>query len=391
MASDGKDIKVEPINTANVVAETGLAVACGTVFGYALDKAKTNVPFVISSQMKMTNFTMMRMFLAASGTSVAAVLGLHVLGMKKREPKPGVALGPKVLGACGANLVGGALLGAGMFLSGSCPGTIWAQVGSGTPHALSVIFGGLSGTVLFGYLEKRFKKMSARFQKPQNKEDGDLSRLMPSSVGYIGTAVLLAVMMGGCVAGFEQLFPWREEQNAIVAHGGSLATSPFSFGAASIDPAVAGTMLGLLQIPVQLSSGAELGQSSGWVMASAFLAGIFDKDLEKNAPYLHKAKKDKKAFFQLRTALGIAAGAALSQMLGGYPQLIGPAANGCGGPTRGFIGGALLLFGSRLGAGCTSGHGLSGMATLSIGSVMSVVGMFAGGMAVAIPMRIAGH
>lgn len=106
----------------SMAAETALALSAGGVFGYALDKAKTNVPWVVSEQMALGNQTMMRMFLAASGTSVAAVLGLHALGLKQRKPKPGLSLGPAALGPCGANLVGGALLGAGMELSGSCPG-----------------------------------------------------------------------------------------------------------------------------------------------------------------------------------------------------------------------------------------------------------------------------
>eukprot|EP00192_Tetraselmis_astigmatica_P012321 CAMPEP_0117662566 /NCGR_PEP_ID=MMETSP0804-20121206/8119_1 /TAXON_ID=1074897 /ORGANISM="Tetraselmis astigmatica, Strain CCMP880" /LENGTH=408 /DNA_ID=CAMNT_0005469469 /DNA_START=194 /DNA_END=1420 /DNA_ORIENTATION=- len=364
-----------------IMAETALALSCGGVFGYALDKAKTNVPWVISEQMSMGNFTMMRMFLSASATSTAAVLGLHTLGLKKRNPKPGLALGrPRFLGSCGANLVGGALLGMGMTLSGSCPGTIWAQIGSGTPHTLSVVLGGMSGTVLFGYLEKQFRKLSPGFHKPQAEREA--ADLVPAAVGYEAGAVLLIAMMSGCVLGVQQLFPWKEQQNDIVVLSGALTSNPFDVTAASLDPATAGAMIGLLQIPVQLSSGCELGQSSGWVMASAYLASLFDRNLRETAPYLYKAKSDAKAAFQIRTALGIAGGAALSQLLGGRPTLTGPAAKGCGGPLRGFVGGALLLFGSRLGGGCTSGHGLSGMATLSAGSVVSVFGMFGGGMAV---------
>eukprot|EP00873_Tetraselmis_striata_P025581 jgi/Tetstr1/445845/TSEL_033485.t1 len=368
-----------------MVAETALALSAGGVFGYALDKAKTNVPWVISEQMAMGNMTMMRMFLAASGTSVAAVLGLHVLGLKQRKPKPGLALGPAVLGPCGANLVGGALLGAGMELSGSCPGTIWAQLGSGTPYAWTVVLGGVGGTLLFGYLEKVFRRRSTRFHRPQSPQGADL---VPRRLSYEAVAGLMAAAMAGAARGVEALRPWRVEQDAIVAHGGALTANPFDLAAASVDPASAGIMLGLLQLPVQLSPGAELGQSSGWVLAAGLLASLVDRDLATHAPYLHKAKSDRKAAFQLRTWLGIVGGAALSQALGGRPKLLGAAANGCGGPVRGALGGALLLFGSRLGSGCTSGHGLSGMATLSAGSFVSVVGMFGGGMALGFTRKL---
>ena len=43
-----------------------------------------------------------------------------------------------------------------------------------------------------------------------------------------------------------------------------------------------------------------------------------------------------------------------------------------------FVGGILLVFGARLAGGCTSGHGLSGMASLSIASFVTVASMFAG-------------
>jgi len=45
-------------------------------------------------------------------------------------------------------------------------------------------------------------------------------------------------------------------------------------------------------------------------------------------------------------------------------------------PALGFAGGFLMLFGSRVASGCTSGHGLSGMAMLSLPSIAAVCGMF---------------
>jgi len=37
------------------------------------------------------------------------------------------------------------------------------------------------------------------------------------------------------------------------------------------------------------------------------------------------------------------------------------------------------LLGARIAGGCTSGHGISGMAQLSVGSMVAVAAMFAGG------------
>jgi uncharacterized membrane protein YedE/YeeE len=44
-----------------------------------------------------------------------------------------------------------------------------------------------------------------------------------------------------------------------------------------------------------------------------------------------------------------------------------------------FAGGALLLFGARLAGGCTSGHVISGIAQLTIGSFIFGMAVFASG------------
>jgi uncharacterized membrane protein YedE/YeeE len=44
-----------------------------------------------------------------------------------------------------------------------------------------------------------------------------------------------------------------------------------------------------------------------------------------------------------------------------------------------FIGGTVLAFGARLGGGCTSGHGLSGLSAMSFSSLVTVTCMFGAG------------
>lgn len=47
--------------------------------------------------------------------------------------------------------------------------------------------------------------------------------------------------------------------------------------------------------------------------------------------------------------------------------------------TQAFIGGVLLLFGARLAGGCTSGHMISGISQLTIGSFIFGISIFASG------------
>ena len=52
----------------------------------------------------------------------------------------------------------------------------------------------------------------------------------------------------------------------------------------------------------------------------------------------------------------------------------------------GFGGGILMAFGARFACGCTSGHGISGTMQLNVGSWISVICFFIGGIAVAYPL-----
>ena len=48
-------------------------------------------------------------------------------------------------------------------------------------------------------------------------------------------------------------------------------------------------------------------------------------------------------------------------------------------PVEAFLGGFFMLFGSRLAAGCTSGHGISGCPLLIVYSWLAIPPMFGGG------------
>ncbi|RHY80822.1 hypothetical protein DYB26_002512 [Aphanomyces astaci] len=102
--------------------------------------------------MSMSQFTMMKMFLAALGTSAVSKAIFHALQPKdfeaiqrKRAADPSHAV---VLAT------GGLLLGIGMDISGSCPGSVYVQLGAGIPTALPVFGGVLAGTLLATALAK---------------------------------------------------------------------------------------------------------------------------------------------------------------------------------------------------------------------------------------------
>jgi uncharacterized protein len=102
-----------------------------------------------------------------------------------------------------------------------------------------------------------------------------------------------------------------------------------------------------------------------------------------------------KNWWQVAMVGGIALGAFISMKLSGARRNpISPVwarAIGTSSPqmryVMSFLGGFVMLFGARIADGCTSGHGLSGMAQLSVGSTVAVAAMFAGGIGAAMLLK----
>lgn len=156
-------------------------------------------------------------------------------------------------------------------------------------------------------------------------------------------------------------------------------------------PYVAGVVIGLLQIPAFLIIETALGASSSYVTISASLASLVDPSLLKIGYAANHVAATAKNWWQVALVIGIAVGAFASARLSGAKRAaISPIwARALGSPSPAkrfavaFVAGFLMLFGARIADGCTSGHGLSGMAQLAVGSTVAVAAMFVGGIATA--------
>lgn len=151
-------------------------------------------------------------------------------------------------------------------------------------------------------------------------------------------------------------------------------------------PYVAGVIIGLLQIPTFLLMNTALGASSSFVTVGAHITSWFDPaaaEIKYFASHLWGAKN----WWQVAVVIGIAIGAFVSMRLSGARrQTISPVWSRATGASTlatraplAFVGGFIMVFGARIAGGCTSGHGISGMAQLAAGSTVAVAAMFAGG------------
>jgi hypothetical protein len=157
-------------------------------------------------------------------------------------------------------------------------------------------------------------------------------------------------------------------------------------------PYVAGVVIGLLQVPAFLIIETALGASSSYVTIGGLLAAWIDPSILKIDYVARHVTATGKNWWQVALVGGIAIGAFISMWLSGARRRpISPIwANALRSPSPArryavaFVGGFVMLFGARLADGCTSGHGLSGVAQLAVGSTVAVAAMFAGGIATAL-------
>jgi uncharacterized membrane protein YedE/YeeE len=155
-------------------------------------------------------------------------------------------------------------------------------------------------------------------------------------------------------------------------------------------PYLAGAIIGLLQIPTFLLMDTALGASSSFVTVGAHIASLFDSRVS-DIKYLASHMWGAKNWWQVAVVGGIVLGAFISmRMSGAYRQTISPVWSRTMGVSTlsarapiAFLAGFIMLFGARIAGGCTSGHGISGIAQLSVGSTLAVAGMFAGGIVTA--------
>lgn len=151
-------------------------------------------------------------------------------------------------------------------------------------------------------------------------------------------------------------------------------------------PYAAGIVVGLLQIPAFLFMQTALGTSSSYVTISANLASFVDPSISQ-IKYAANHMSGAKNWWQVALIAGIVLGAFISSRASGTPRWgtspVWAKAMGAHSPAKryfmAFLGGLIMVFGARIADGCTSGHGVSGIAQLAVGSFIAVTAMFGAG------------
>ncbi|KAI1436701.1 hypothetical protein GGR50DRAFT_185137 [Xylaria sp. CBS 124048] len=321
--------------------------ASGAAFGAALTATGMQQPSVIIAQMKLENWHMVQTFLTASGASTLVVSLCQKLGYLKFNPRNCSSLG--LFSTLDGNIIGGCLLGMGMTLSGSCPGTVFAQVGSGVPSSSYTLGGALLGGLIWTCSLRSALGLRAKYDTPVTPDSGDLTvdNALGASRGTIVAGV--GIVFAGIVAVISALGLGKQASPIGPVQGGLLIAS-----AQLLSVLVRDTLLGTS------TSFEEFGDHVKWMMKGG------GEGKPKSWSYMVVVSG------MMVGGLGASFAVPLSQTAAVVS------------PLRLVLGGALLVLGARIGGGCTSGHGISGISQLSAASFVSVMAMFVGAFGTAV-------
>jgi len=334
------------------------AILSGSLFGAAITAAGVYSPAVIIGQLKLEDFHMLKSFIAASASSAIIITLFNALSLSAAKPRLANTL--SLFSTYDGNILGGALLGAGLALTGACPGTVFPQLVAGIPSAPNVLLGALIGGILF-----------SRFGKPLlGKVENKKAIEQPTIYEQLGTSRIVGLV------GFEVICLSIIGAVSLLGEEKHVLLVPATIG---------GVLIGGSQLTSLLLTGNTLGISTAYEQVGDLFWWSVTSSAAPSSSYQNDKTPSpsiKSTTFALGTLLGswITYQSLLSSRVAlagaDEPQLVI-------GTARAVIGGIALIFGSRLAGGCTSGHGISGMSLGSVSSIISVASMFVCGISVA--------
>lgn len=343
------------------VLRISVFIGSGIVFGVAAEKGQVNIPSVVINQMLFSQFTMLKMFLSALASSICVFSAISLIPqtrnvfMKIRDSfSSSLTTQPQI-----QSLIGGAILGMGMSLSGSCPGMVLVQLGTGTHNAVVTFTGCMTGAMLYGLVHSYMPTTTS------NKKEQFLDTHFNTSFASI--SIPLALLLGSIVLTIEYIIPWTTESPALESGVSMIAQKVWN-------PSFAGILIGLLQIPIIITIRDTIGGSSSYCTLLSQGLGKTGLLSSKYFNYFSRFRFGMGNWWQVLYVGGAVLGGAISSTLSGTWGTTSEVA-----PITAFIGGVCILFGAQMASGCTSGHGISGMGLLSTHSVIVVPMMFAAG------------
>jgi hypothetical protein len=250
-----------------------------------------------------------------------------------------------------------------MALTGGCPGTVVIQGSVGILSGLQTSIGGILGGIAFVELTPLLKHTNTTTADSNNKHPAHGAGAAANNLRR-QPAPTIAAQLGLKIS--TVIWIYEAMCIGIIALAARFAPNDSPF----FNPILGGLAIGGAQAISILLSRKTIGFSDAYVELGRDFWGII-------LPSTHaKATTHAAVWF----AIGLIAGAKVlaSQM----PMLVPSGEMQQVGRFSALIGGVSMVFGAHLADGCPSGHGISGLATFSLSSFVTVAAMFGGGIGV---------
>jgi Sulphur transport len=244
------------------------------------------------------------------------------------------------------------------------------QLAAGTPSALPVLAGAVAGGLLHKLAGERIRRPVDGAEKKKKKKDEALTvaekkKKKKKKDEALTVAEKLDVDQRLALAAYE-----------VLAAAGVLAlvaAQPTPSG--RLNAVAGGLLIGGAQLASVALTGAVLGTSSSFEEAASWL--LWGWERLRGRPGSATGRR-RPSSTTLRFVAGLTAGGYLAMRLWPALRISGgmPASD-----ATLFLGGVVMIFGSRMAGGCTSGHGISGMSFLALSSLWTVASIFTAGTA----------
>jgi uncharacterized membrane protein YedE/YeeE len=343
----------------------GLGLVIGVLFGAIANKTNFCTMGAVSDWVNMGSKDRLRAWLLAIGIAILATQFMHAAGIV--DINQAMYLTPN-FGWLG-HIVGGTLFGIGMTLASGCGQRTLVRVGGGNLKSLVVMI--LLGLTAYMTMRGLFALVRVNAFEVTN------INLAESGISDQGIGSVIAGL-----AGLESAVT----VNLVVSVLLGLGLVVYAFAAksfrGSFDNILAGVTIGLI-IP------------AGWYVTG--VVGFDDFDPVRFESYTFVAPTGESLMYLLTftgstISFGVAAvfGVILGSFL--YVVLTGKflleTFSDRGDMVRHILGGVAMGFGGVLALGCTIGQGVTGMSTLAVGSLLSLVSIVFGS---ALTMKVEYH
>ncbi|KAL9113395.1 MAG: hypothetical protein Q9227_002436 [Pyrenula ochraceoflavens] len=323
------------------------SLVSGGLFGSALLISQVYHPSVIIAQLQLRSFRMLSVFLTAAASSAVVQFTFQKTGTAQPSVRSNSTLGWFSL--YDGNIIGGAAVGAGMALTGACPGTVIVQLGTGVASSQAVAAGAVLGGMAYARFGKQLVTNKYAHYNPRKDTVSDVLHTKPIAMllAFEAASFLAVTLFTYCDPNLSYELNWDH-------------------------PIVGGLLIGLAQASSILISGTTLGVSTAYEHLGRYIL----RPLVGTSMDVPRWPSRSLVF-----ALGILLA---SGVLGSV--LPNTESNDFVDISlwKTVLGGFLLALGARTAGGCTSGHGISGLSAFSASSFITVAAMFAVGIGMSV-------